>query len=175
MSKGETSLVFFCRPGSLHSPSAPRWCPRPPGSALAWTPPAPACRLGRTAGSVSARHWRTMSGSVGDYSPVCTSRIGGQCISAVSCQSSILPHPLCPAAECPEGLVHHDCFLHTCEQSCSSTRSGSASCPPLQVQACIPNRATKKYLFLEWCVLPWLLLSLWAGERGRLLSRALPM
>ena len=37
------------------------------------------------------------------------------------------------AAECPEGLVHHDCFHHSCEQTCTSIRSGQSSCPPLQV------------------------------------------
>ena len=29
--------------------------------------------------------------------------------------------------------MHHDCFHHSCEQSCTSIRSGESSCPPLQV------------------------------------------
>ena len=75
-----------------------------------------------------------MSGSVGGINPRSTSRTGGACISAVS-TFSFLEHEISfvTAAECPEGLVHHDCFHHSCEQTCTSIRSGQSSCPPLQV------------------------------------------
>ena len=75
-----------------------------------------------------------MSGSVGGINPRSTSRTGGACISAVS-TFSFLEHEISfvTAAECLEGLVHHDCFHHSCEQTCTSIRSGQSSCPPLQV------------------------------------------
>merc|ERR1719495_900539 len=45
---------------------------------------------------------------------------------------------LCPAS-CPESLVHHDCFHHSCEQSCSTLRNGDSSCPALQNGVCFPG------------------------------------
>ena len=67
--------------------------------------------------------------------------------------------------------MHHDCFHHSCEQTCSSIRSGQSSCPPLQVL--IPTHPP--FLFPEWGLLPGLLLPKWSGQRGRHLHRAVSL
>ena len=87
---------------------------------------------------VGAKLWRNMLEIARKRISTFIYKIGEVFIFAVShhiyCQifNSFL------AAECPDGLVHRDCFHHSCEATCENIKEERA-CPALQEGVCFPG------------------------------------
>ena len=76
----------------------------------------------------------------------------GKCASPPGQVWSLSP---CAAAVCPPGLVHHDCYHHKCQHTCSSLRD-EAACPPIHSGICFPGCFCPDGLVKDGskCVLP---------------------
>ena len=43
------------------------------------------------------------------------------------------------ATQCPPGLVHYECFHHSCEPTCDSINTSDEPCPALKEAVCFPG------------------------------------